>query len=204
MLRRLLVLIAVGLIATFSASADIVPFLDSVVDLGGGNFGFNYDINVSSVERLDPAATDGNTCFGGPCNPAGTFFTIYDIGGFVDTGAVLPAGWGVSVQTTGLTPFNAGVSDGSLPNVTFSYTGPVVDGPVEISGFEIISTSNTVAPGNYSSQATNNTGDLNGTTDFAFGSVSVPASAVPEPSSVPLLLGSGLIGFAFLRKRFAK
>ncbi|MBZ5594398.1 MAG: PEP-CTERM sorting domain-containing protein [Acidobacteriia bacterium] len=207
MLRRLLILIAVSLIVTFSATADIVPFLDTVVDLGGGDFGFNYAINVSGVERLDPTATNGLTCGGAACNPAGTFFTIYDIPDFVGTGAVLPSGWGVSVQLTGLTPFNAGVPDGSLmENVTFTYTGPVINGPVDISGFQIISTSNAVAPGSYSSQATNNTADLlNGTTDFAFGSVSVPkASAVPEPASTAILLSGGLIGLALVRKRFTR
>jgi hypothetical protein len=64
-----------------------------------------------------------------------------------------------------------------------------------------------VTKGVFSSQATNNSKDIgiNGTSDFAFGNVSLPAgrSSVPEPASAALL-SSGLIGLALVRRRFAR
>jgi hypothetical protein len=204
MLRRLIVSCMAIFTLTVCADASILPFLASPpVDLGGGQFAFNYDIGVSGDERLDPTATSGDSCFGGPCNPAGTFFTIYDISGFVSASASAP-GWTESTQATGLTPFNIGIPDSGLPNVTFTYTGAVVDGPVDISGFQIISTVGGVMQGEFSSQATNNTTDLSGTTDFLFGSVSVPGSGVPEPAFAGVFLTVGLIGFGFARRRFGR
>jgi hypothetical protein len=203
MLRRLIIPILTICTFTVCAQASIIPYLASgPVDLGGGLYDFYYNVSLSGDERLDPSATNGDSCFGGPCDPAGTFFTIYDIVGL--NGAASPADWGVNIQTNGLTPFNAPIPDSSLYNVTFTYIGPVVTGPLDITGFQIISTVNSIANGKFSSQSTNNTSDLSGTTDFVFGSVSVPASAVPEPSFSAVLLGGGLIAFGFVRRRLRR
>src|SRR5207302_3049659 len=103
----------------------------------------------------DPAATNGPSCGGVPCNPPGTFFTLYDIPGLVVVSSA--AGWNASVQMTGITPGGIAPTDTSLPNVTFTYTGAVVPGPMTTAGFSITSTSSFVNIfGQFSYKATNN------------------------------------------------
>jgi hypothetical protein len=207
MTHKILVLSVAALALCVCATADIIPSLDSgnPVNLMNGTFAFNYTLSLSNLERLDPAATSGTTCppnGNTQCNPPGTFFTIYDIPGFVSANTVA-SGWKTTVQLTGITPSLENPGDTGLPNVTFTYTGPVVNGPVEISSFQIISTDSVMAVGTYASQATENIGILSGTTDQAIGSVEIPAgtSSVPEPASLTLI-SVGLIGLAVTRKRF--
>jgi hypothetical protein len=189
------------------ANASIVPSLDSgnPVNNMDGTFTFNYTASLSNDERLDPMATSGATCppnGNTQCNPPGTFFTIYDIPGFVSANTTA-TGWNTTMQLTGITPSLENPTDGGLPNVTFTYTGAVTSGPENISGFQIISTDGGMAIGTYTSQATKNVGILSGTTDQQIGSVEIPASTVPEPASMALI-GAGLIGLAVTRKRFKR
>jgi hypothetical protein len=211
MTHKLLTLSVAALTLCVCASASIVPSLDilSPVDLMNGTFAFNYTAGVSNDERLDPVATSGKTCppnGNTQCNPAGTFFTIYDIPGFVSANTTA-SGWSTSTQLTGTTPSLENPSDSpGLENVTFTYTGAVVSGPVDISGFQIISTDGALAIGTYTSQATKNVGLLSGTTDQQIGSVAVPAAtnSVPEPAALPFIGAGGLIGLAVARKRFRR
>jgi hypothetical protein len=173
-----------------------------------GTFTFNYTMSLSNDERLDPTATSGATCppnGNTQCNPAGTFFTIYDIPGFVSANTTA-SGWHTTVQLTGITPSLENPSDsGLLPDVTFTYTGAVVSGPVDVSGFQIISTDGATAVGTYTSQATKNVGILSGTTDQQIGSVEIPGttSSVPEPAYLSLI-SAGIIGLAVTRKRLKR
>lgn len=207
-MRRLSALILVSFALAVCASASIIPSLASgPVPAVTGGFDYAYSLGLSGDERLDPAATDGNNCFdGGPCDPKGTFFTIYNIAGLNQSATLsepLPSGWSVSIQMVGITPFNLPFGAGPNPNVTFEYNGPIVIGPATFGSFNIISSLNQKMLGKFSSQSTNNTTDRNGQADFVFGAVSVPGSTVPEPASMAMI-GAGLIGLAFARKRFKR
>jgi uncharacterized repeat protein (TIGR01451 family) len=180
-------------ILTFTglARANINPILTSGPTPSGASFVYTYTAYLSSDERLDPGATNGLTCPGlnsnVQCNPAGTFFTIYDVAGFQGVQGPLPANWTFSIHPTGLTPSTIvtnSFDSASLVNVTFTYSGPVFAPGLltSLGSFQIISSLGTVSPvGHFSSQATNNlSGPANGNTDQIWGLVTVPSPLVPD------------------------
>lgn len=200
-------------LAVVSAKAGSVPSLIGSPVANGSNFDFNYQIALSNGQ-LNPAATNGITCPGPgvlvQCNPRGTFVTIYDISGFVSA-TTTAGGWTVTNQLVGVTPSNINTSDNAtLMNVTFTYTGPIIDsglGITTFTGFQIVSSQSGEAIGTFTSQDTNNTPGLtDGLTEQVIGSVAVPAgtdgspTSTPEPSSV-LLFGSGLVALARIARR---
>jgi hypothetical protein len=202
------------LFSYFTASAALIPGLDSgPLEVAMGAYAYNYSIEITGGERLDPAATNGVTCPGNngalvQCNPTGTFFTIYDFEGFLAVTS-LPAGWSAVENLVGLTPSSVTsqvVDNPNVMNVTFIYTGPVVNGDATIKGFQITSSLNALsATGSFSSQSTKTGQSVDGTTDQLVGSVAVPTIAVltPEPASLALA-GFGLAGLLAWRKRMAK
>jgi hypothetical protein len=209
-MKKSVLLLAVMLTLAALANASLIPSLASETAMGG-DWAFNYSALVSLDERLDPAATNGVTCPGPgntlvQCNPSGTFFTIYDIPGFV-TATVTAPGWTVSEQPLGITPSTINGATFDLPsemNVTFMYTGPAVSGPTTYAGFQIVSTASGIdASGHFTSQSTRNVGDANGTTDQLAGSVTVPKATVPEPDSL-VLMGLGAAGILLGSRRRAR
>src|SRR5438045_2033820 len=92
-------LILGGLLTAALANASIIASLTTgPINLGGGNYAYNYTASLTSDERMDPTQTSGNTCPGPgltlvACVPPGTFFTIYDIPAYVSS-SVTAANWG--------------------------------------------------------------------------------------------------------------
>ena len=170
-----------------AAHANILASLTSGPTVDGSNFDYNYAINVSADERLDPTATASN-------NPAGTFFTVYDVQGFISA-STSASGWSESATFLGVTPTTQNPPDSpTLMNVTFTYTGAVVAGYINIPGFQIISSFDGLYDGFSSAQATKNAGDQNGQSDWNTNPLTVPGSSVPEPASLGILgVGSALL-----------
>jgi hypothetical protein len=213
-MKKTAVLLAAIFALAVLANASLIPTLSSETAMGG-DWAFNYSTSVTLDERLDPSATNGVTCPGPgntlvQCNPQGTFFTVYDIPGFVSAAVTTP-GWTVSEQLTGITPSTingAAFDSASLMNVTYMYTGPVVSGPSTFTGFQIVSSDSSVnVTGHFTSQATNNVGGAAGTTDQVSGSVAIPAApatTTPEPDSL-VFMGVGAAGILLgLRRRARK
>jgi hypothetical protein len=203
-------------------NASIIPVLSGAPSgPSGGPYTYNYTAQLQQDESLNPSATDGVTCPGlaglVQCNPPGTFFTLYDINGYVSGSAVAPSGWYGTEQDNGITPstvIGSSFDNMALVNVTFFYTGPVVSGNgsvLAITGFSFLDAYSGTMLGQYTSQATKNGGVDAGTTDQTVGYVDVPnpgsgitGGTVPEPASASLFAGGGLLLFGlsrFLRRK---
>src|SRR5271165_2471698 len=214
-LLSLLFTVAVG-------NASIIPVLSGAPSgPSGGPYTYDYTAQLQQDESLDPVATAGVTCPGlaglVQCNPAGTFFTLYDINGYVQDSAAAPSGWYATAQKIGVTPstvIGQSFDNMGLINVTFFYTGPIVSGNgsvLSITGFSFLDIYSGTMLGQYTSQATKNGGIDAGTTDQTVGYVDVPnpgsgitGGTVPEPASASLFAGGGLLLFGlsrFLRRK---
>jgi hypothetical protein len=124
--------------------------------------------------------------------PDGTFFTIYDVPGFVSP-STSATDWLVTVQLTGVTPpFTAPPDSPILINVTFVYTGPEVDtdgSTVTFAGFTIVSVDDGTSNGYFASQATKGVtpaGD-GGASDQAVGQPLLPANPGTGTTPTPNL-----------------
>ena len=204
-MRTSFLLFIAGLCGTGLANATIIAVLNSGPTPTAGGFSFSYNADLSSDEQMNPAATNGISCPGPSntsvqCNPAGTFFTLYNIPGYVSASATAP-GW--VVDGSAKTPSTINAPSGSGTSVTFEYSGPIVNGPATVTGFTVVSTANGVNHnGTFTSQSTSIAESSDGRTEQLIGAVSIPESTVPEPGSMALaLIGGGLIGIATLRRR---
>ncbi len=199
-MKKLFVSIFAVLVFSGLAMASITPALDGGTPTGpvAGVWTWTYSISVDSNESLNPGANSGATCLSGqtPCN---TFWTIYDVGGLMSGTETAPSGWGWVENSVGITPNHQLVDDAAgYLNITFYYTGPTEAGPITgLDGFSFESNTGTENPlGEYSYQATKIQGNL---PDQGQGNVDLPAT-VPEPASV-MLIGGGLVGLAFFRRK---
>jgi hypothetical protein len=177
-----LTLLASGILI---ARADIIPTLDSITG-SAPNFTWNYSANVTVDQTVN----------------AGDFFTIYDFSSIMPTTTTQPTGWTFSTALVGPTaPLTSPTDDPTLWNLTWTFTGttPIV-GSSALGIFSAVTGTDQLKDGQFTAQATRNSGPNAGTKVSNIGAVAVP---VPEPSSLfPILSLAAAIGVdRFFRRR---
>ena len=182
--KTLLVLVALSALS-LAARADIIPTLDSVTG-SAPNFSWNYSANVTVDQTVN----------------AGDFFTIYDFSSIVPTTHSEPTGWIFSTALIGPTaPLTGPTDNPNLWNVTWTYNGnAAITGPSALGMFTVLTSTDQLKTGQFTAQATRNSGPEAGSKVSNIGNVTVP---VPEPSCVfPILSLLSAIGAdRFLRRR---
>lgn len=181
--------IAVGA-SILVARADIIPTLSSIAPAVGG-FTWNYSANVTVDETINH----------------GDFFTIYDFGSIAPGSNMQPTGWTFSKALLGPTPGLVTPTDNpSILNLTWTYTGTTpISGAAALGFFSAVTSTDQLKVGQFTAEATRNSGPNAGTKIDNIGSISVP---VPEMSALlPILsvCSAGLLSLlpGFLRRRYA-
>jgi hypothetical protein len=168
------------------ASANIIPTLTGT-STSLGVTTFSYSLALSAGEDVQT----GNT------------FCFADIEGLTGTESA-PAGWTVTTSTSGGCSIPAGITaPNAADSVTYTYTGTTIDGAAALGTFTIQSTDSgvgalKVAYGT-STEAVNPPGP-----DRNQGDVDGPVAASPEPTTLSLLMGGGLLGLGLLRRKTAR
>ena len=170
---------------TLAARADIIPTLDSVTG-SSPNFTWNYSANVTVDQTVN----------------TGDFFTIYDFGSIALGSNTQPTGWTFSQALIGPTAALTSPTDNpNILNLTWTYNGTTpINGSAALGIFSVITSTDQLKDGQFTAQATRNSGPNAGTKVSNIGNVSVP---VPEPSTLfPILSLCAAIGVdRFLRRR---
>ena len=163
-----LVLLGSGILI---ARADIIPTLDSITG-SNPSFTWNYAANVTVNQTIN----------------SGDFFTIYDFGTIAPGSNLQPTGWTFSQALVGPTAALTSPTDNpSILNLTWTYSGasPIV-GSAALGIFSVITSTDQLKDGQFTAQATRNSGPNAGTKVSNIGVVSVP---VPESSSLLPIVG---------------
>jgi hypothetical protein len=170
---------------SLAARADIIPTLSSVTG-SSPNFTWNYAANVTVDQTVN----------------TGDFFTIYDFGSIAPGSNTQPTGWTFSQALVGPTAALTSPTDNpNILNLTWTYTGttPIV-GSAALGIFSVITSTDQLKDGQFTAQATRNSGPNAGTKVSNIGTVAVP---VPEPSTLfPIISLCAAIGVdRFFRRR---
>src|SRR5881227_2208279 len=156
---------------SFIARGDIIPTLSSVTG-SSPNFTWNYSANVTVDETIN----------------TGDFFTIYDFGSIAPGSNTQPTGWIFSQALVGPTaPLTTPTNNPNILNLTWTYNGstPIV-GSAALGIFSVITATDQLKTGQFTAEATRNSGPTAGTKVSNIGTVNVP---VPESSSLLPIIG---------------
>src|SRR5438105_5970294 len=169
--KKYCLLLAAITIVSLSARADIIPTLSSVTG-SSPTFTWNYSANVTVDETVN----------------AGDFFTIYDFGTIAPGSNTQPTGWTFSQALLGPTPALTNPTDNpNILNLTWTSTGSTpISGSAALGIFSVITSTDQLKVGQFTAEATRNSGPNAGTKVDNIGTVSVP---VPESSALLPIIG---------------
>jgi hypothetical protein len=169
-LTALAVAAVAGLVATPTARAGLLPVSFTLAP-EGGNSRYSYGIVLTTDAYIKP----------------GDYFTIYDFAGFVPGSATQPADWSFGAADKGKTPGNVHPSnDPTLPDLTWTYTGPQVMGQKGLGIFSALSSIDNFAFKAFTAQ-THRAVDGHIDSNITDASVPVPGEHAPEPAALALM-----------------
>ena len=176
--KRLIPVLALMILAG-RADASLLPTTATANANNDGTVRFTYGVVLTSDSTLK----------------TGDFFTVYDFQGYQPSSNAQPAGWTFSASNTGGTPAGIMTPDNpNLPNLTWTYTGPTMQGQQGLGNFSVISTNQESQTASAFAALTqrqiDGQNDSNITDTLVPGSTPAPAG-VPEPATLALV-GIGL------------
>jgi hypothetical protein len=180
---------AAVMMAVGHAAAGLVPVNFGFNDDGGDKYRYSYGV------QLQPGST----------LKSGDYITIYDFQGLVPGSNTQPAGFTFSAPMTG--PKTVANDNASIPNLTWTYTGSDLNGPVNLGSFSAVSNYNTTADDVFTGQ-THNQSDGKIDATQADRTMPVPSMtnchmpSVPEPSSIYLFAAA--VPFVYGLRRFRR
>jgi hypothetical protein len=166
--------------------ASVVAGRAVSVDYGGrisegSNFRYSYTFGAELGETIR----------------SGDFLVIHDFGALIPDSVTAPDGWSIE------TPLSSGLAtdDPIIPNLFFTYTGPDIEGVADLGVFTALSSEFPDSYRAFVSQTSSGVAVTVIATPFVIGS-SVP-TPTPDGGATAALLGLGVAGLAFARRKIA-